>query len=628
VRATRTGGLQVRADLRTHRKDVAVAIEVMGATSRVAAMSRLTWLLAATSLVAAACVDDSTHSEPGPVVGPVITPGSSDTKVRVNPTSGLGVSERGGTATFTVELTRQPTHDVTVHLYVDDESEGSIDVSTLLFTPTSYGPRTVTVTGIDDGDADGNQPFDVILGEAISRDLRYQSVEAADVHVTNVDDDSPGVTVLAADDLSTTEAGGTATFTVQLNTRPTGEVVIPLATSNHAEATLSASELRFYPRDWDVAQVVTITGVDDYYDDGDQPLTIAIGRAASSDVDYLALDPADLAVTNADDDNPGVVLPTGPLELLEGSYLYAEGFRLTMRPSNYAYVYVSARSADGSIYGDLYFDHYNWDVPQVMYIHGDNATVDGDRDVVLDITTTSHDPNYSNRDFGDLTVHVVDNDVPSLNIYGDNVATEGHGCAYTYVYLGTVPTAEVTVRVTSSDESQLTVQDSLLTFGPVSNGAYAYVCPVDDAVIDGEHTVSVTASIETSADPHYAEVAPATTSFVVSDNDIAVTVENTYGYYYIYPSTSAPFTVRLGAAPTHDVVVPVASSNPGLGVTDVPSLTFTPDNWSVPQTFTLTGHDNGYYDSYVYFTVSTGPTVSDDPVFAGHSSTFGLYGMN
>lgn len=588
-------------------------------------MSRLSWLLAATSLVAAACVDDTTTAEPDPVVGPAITPGSTDTKVRVSPTSGLGVSERGGTATFTVELTRQPTHDVTVHLYVDDESEGRVDASTLLFTATSYGPRTVTVTGVDDGEDDGTQPFNVVLGEAISRDLRYQSVEAADVHVTNVDDDAPGVTVLAADGLTTTEAGGTATFTVQLNTKPAGEVVIPLATAAYNEVGLSTSELRFYPRDWDVVQTVTLTGVDDYADDGDQLVTIATGRIASTDLDYVGLDPADVVVTNTDDENPGVVIPEGPFELVEGGYFYASGFRLTMQPSYYNYVYVNARSADGSIYGSLYFDYYNWSVPQAMSIYGDNAIVDGDRDVVLDITTTSYDPNYSDRDFGDLTVHVVDNDVPSLNIYGA-YTTEGYGCYYSWVYLGTFPTGEVTVRVTSSDETQLTIQDPLLTFGPSTSGAYAYVCPVDDALLDGEQTVTVTATIETSADPHYQDLAPATASVVVADNDVALVVENLNGVYYVYPATVAPFNVRLGAAPTHDVVIPVASSNPSLGVTDVASLTFTPENWSVPQTFTLTGVDNGYSDYGTYFTVSTGPAVSDDPVFAGQSWATGLYG--
>jgi hypothetical protein len=589
-------------------------------------MSRLSWLLAATTLVVAGCTDDSTHSDPDPVVGPVITPVSTDTKVRVSPTSGLGVTERGGSATFTVELTRQPTHDVTIHLYVDDESEGRIDASTLVFTTTSFGPRTVTVTGVDDGEDDGNQGFDVVLGEAISRDLRYQSVEASDVHVTNVDDDAPGVTVLAADGLSTTEAGGTATFTVQLNTRPTGEVVIPVTSESYGEVAVSVNELRFYPRDWDVPQTVTVTGVDDYLDDGDVAANVAIGRVASTDLDYVGLDPADVVVTNVDDENPGVSLPTENLTMVEGSYLYAYPFQLTSRPTSYVYVY--ARSADGTFYGSAYFDYYNWNYPQTMYIYGDNFTVDGDRDVVLDITTESYDPAYNARDFGDLTIRVIDNDVPSLALYTSGGTTEGYGCTYAEVYLGAMPSADVTVRLTSSDEGQLTVTTPLLTF--YANGstyASTTICPVDDAVIDGDRYVTVTAAIETSADPAFEDLPPSSSSVYVGDNDVALNVVNLYGTYYTYPGYNALFQVNLGAAPSHDVVIPVATTNASQGVTAVSELVFTPDNWSVPQPLEVIAVDDGVYDSWgVSYQLVIGPAVSDDPVFAGQASTQYLYG--
>jgi hypothetical protein len=484
----------------------------------------------------------------------------------------------------------------------------------------------VTVTGVDDGEDDGNQGFDVVLGEAISRDLRYQSVEASDVHVTNVDDDAPGVTVLAADGLSTTEAGGTATFTVQLNTRPTGEVVIPVASETYSELAVSVNELRFYPRDWDVPQTVTVTGVDDYLDDGDVAANVAIGRVVSTDLDYVGLDPADVVVTNVDDENPGVSLPTENLTMVEGSYLYAYPFQLTSRPTSYVYVY--ARSADGTFYGSAYFDYYNWNYPQTMYIYGDNYTVDGDRDVVLDITTESYDPAYNARDFGDLTIRVIDNEVPSLTLYTSGAATEGYGCTYAEVHLGALPSADVTVRLTSSDEGQLTVTTPLLTF--YANGSTytsTTICPVDDAVIDGDHYVTVTAAVETSADPAFEDLPPSASSVYVGDNDVALNVVNVYGTYYTYPGYNALFQVNLGAAPSHDVVVPVATTNASQGVTAVSELVFTPDNWSVPQSLEVIAVDDGVYDSWgVSYQLVIGPAVSDDPVFAGQASTQYLYG--
>ena len=69
--------------------------------------------------------------------------------------------------------------------------------------------------------------------------------------------------------LITTEAGGTATFDVVLDTQPTGDVTIGISSSNTAEDTVSTASLTFTSANWSTAQTVTVTGVDDDLDDGD-----------------------------------------------------------------------------------------------------------------------------------------------------------------------------------------------------------------------------------------------------------------------------------------------------------------------------------------------------------------------
>ena len=69
--------------------------------------------------------------------------------------------------------------------------------------------------------------------------------------------------------LTTTEAGGTATFTVVLNTQPTADVTIALSSSDTTEGTVAPASLIFTTANWNVAQTVTVTGVDDAVDDGD-----------------------------------------------------------------------------------------------------------------------------------------------------------------------------------------------------------------------------------------------------------------------------------------------------------------------------------------------------------------------
>ncbi|GMT41654.1 MAG: hypothetical protein IEMM0002_0065 [bacterium] len=100
----------------------------------------------------------------------------------------------------------------------------------------------------------------------------------------------------------TTEGGGTATFTVQLNGAPSADVSIGVSSSNPLEGTPDIFTLLFTPGDWNIPQTVTVTGVDDAVVDGDQPYTIILSPAVSTDPGYDGFDPADVSVLNLDDD--------------------------------------------------------------------------------------------------------------------------------------------------------------------------------------------------------------------------------------------------------------------------------------------------------------------------------------
>jgi hypothetical protein len=100
-------------------------------------------------------------------------------------------SEAGVTAAFTVRLTSQPTSNVTIPVSSSDTTEGTVLPESLTFTDTDWNAeQTVTVTGVDDDMADGNQSFTIVLGAASSLDTGYDGLDPSDVAVTNVDDDS------------------------------------------------------------------------------------------------------------------------------------------------------------------------------------------------------------------------------------------------------------------------------------------------------------------------------------------------------------------------------------------------------------------------------------------------------
>ncbi len=112
----------------------------------------------------------------------------------------------------------------------------------------------------------------------------------------------PGITVSPTTGMVTSEAGTVATFTVVLDSEPTADVVIRLASDDTTEGTPSAAELRFTPDNWEEPQTVNVTGVDDAIDDGDVLYTIVTAAAVSDDENYDGLDAANVSVTNEDDE--------------------------------------------------------------------------------------------------------------------------------------------------------------------------------------------------------------------------------------------------------------------------------------------------------------------------------------
>jgi len=209
-------------------------------------------------------------------------------------------TEAGGTATFTVKLSSQPTANVTIVVSSSDTTEGTVSPSLLTFTSSNWNAnQTVTVTGVNDSLDDGNQSYTIVLAAANSSDSGYSGLNPNDVSVTNTDDETAGFTVSSISG-NTTEAGGTATFTVKLSSQPTANVTIGVSSSDTTEGTVSPSLLTFTSANWNANQTVTVTGVNDSLDDGNQSYIVVLASANSSDSGYSGLNPNDVSVTNTD----------------------------------------------------------------------------------------------------------------------------------------------------------------------------------------------------------------------------------------------------------------------------------------------------------------------------------------
>ena len=161
--------------------------------------------------------------------------------------------------------------------------------------------QTITVTGVNDDIIDGSINTTITLAVVDgSSDNNFDPLADQTVTAATADNDSAGFTVTQSSGSTTvTEGGGTDTFTVVLTAEPDSNVVISVTSGDTGEATVSASSLTFTTGNWDSAQTITVTGVNDDIIDGSINTTITLAVVdGSSDDNFDSL--SDQTVTAAD----------------------------------------------------------------------------------------------------------------------------------------------------------------------------------------------------------------------------------------------------------------------------------------------------------------------------------------
>ncbi len=75
------------------------------------------------------------------------------------------------------------------------------------------------------------------------------------------------------------------------------------------------------------------------------------------------------------------------------------------------------------------------------------------------------------------------------------------------------------------------------------------------------------------------------------------------------------FSVVLNGEPSANVTIGLSSDDTTEGTVSSASLTFTPENWDIPQEVTITGQDDPNSDGPQQYKIITALAVSDDTVF-------------
>jgi uncharacterized repeat protein (TIGR01451 family) len=334
----------------------------------------------------------------------------------------LGEGDAGATGiSFTVTRTGAvTTTSGAVDFALSGSATGGVDYDNV--SPAggtlSFGPGQaqlqITLDVLGDFIVEADETIVVTLANPGGPGSAIISIGSAETTIIN--DDTAGVVVNPIGGLITTEAGGTASFTVRLTSQPTAIVTIDLSSLDPGEGTVSPAQLTFDSGNWAAEQTVTVTGVDDLLPDGDVDYTIQTGAAVSSDPNYNGLDPIDVSVTNLDDDSPGIYVSPTDLTVREPDGRATFTIRLYTPPT--APVNIGLSSADPGqcsvSLASVALDGGDWGTGVTVTVTAvDDGINDGDQ--LCRIHTdpaTSADGDYAGLDARDVNVTVID--IPRL----------------------------------------------------------------------------------------------------------------------------------------------------------------------------------------------------------------------
>ncbi|QNI60182.1 putative cadherin domain-containing protein [Synechococcus sp. BIOS-U3-1] len=534
----------------------------------------------------------------------------------------LVTTEAGSTASFTVVLDAKPTDNVTVSITGDDSTEHSLSASSLTFTTSNWNTaQTVTVTGVDDSLDDGD--ITTTLTATASNTGGYAGTEQATTTLKTSDDDTAGITIAqASTPLVTTEAGSTSTFTVVLDAKPTDNVTVSITGDDSTEHSLSASSLTFTTSNWNTAQTVTVTGVDDSLDDGD--ITTTLTATASNTGGYAGTEQATTTLKTSDDDTAGITIAQASTPLVTTEAGSTASFTVVLDAKPTDNVTVSITGDDSTEHSlsasSLTFTTSNWNTAQTVTVTGVDDSLD-DGDITTTLTATaSNTGGYAGTEQATTTLKTSDDDTAGITIAQAStplVTTEAGSTASFTVVLDAKPTDNVTVSITGDDSTEHSLSASSLTF-TTSNWNTAQtvtVTGVDDSLDDGDITTTLTATASNTGG--YAGTEQATTTLKTSDDDTAgITIaQASTPLVTTEAGSTASFTVVLDAKPTDNVTVSITGDDSTEHSLSASSLTFTTSNWNTAQTVTVTGVDDSLDDGDITTTLTA--TASNTGGYAG-----------
>ena len=463
-------------------------------------------------------------------------------------------------------------------------------------TDTAITALSATITGLADGTS-----YDVQVratNDEGTGDWSDSGSGATDANPAGVRVSATALTVTEQD------AAGDS-YTVVLDTEPTHDVTVTVGGHAGTDVSLSSSTLTFTPSNWDRAQTVTVTALNDD-DTADDAVTLT-HAATSTDGNYSGIAIAGVAVTVTDNDT---TTPTVTLALSAGSIGEDGGVSTvtaTVSPASAAAftVTVAAAAVAPAVAADFrlsanpvlsFAENATASTGSVTITGVDNDVDAADKTVTVSGTVSAASVTApANR-----TLTLEDDDAAGATVSATALTVteqDAAGDSYTVV-LDTEPTHDVTVTVGGHAGTDVSLSSSTLTFTP-SNWDRAQTVTVtalnDDDTADDAVTLTHAA---TSTDGNYSGIAIAGVAVTVTDNDTTtptVTLALSAGSIgedggvstvtaTVSPASAAAFTVTVAAAAVAPAVAAEnATDSTGWPPMDAADKTVPPEHQPCPE---------------------------------------------
>ena len=535
---------------------------------------------------------------------------------------GVTVSEtdiavpEGGSSTYTVKLDSQPTANVTVEIG-GAASDVSIEPSLLTFTTSDWDlEKTVTARAAEDDDAVADDA--VTLTHAVTGG-DYEGLTADSVIVTITDNDTPGVTVSPT--TLTVAEGGSETYTVVLDTQPSGDVTVEVG-GESGDVWANLTSLTFTRDNWNITQSVTVNAAEDADAVADPVVTLT---HAVSGGDYAGLTGNGVTVTVVENDTPTLAVTDASASEADGNV----DFEVTLSTASSNQITVAYASSDGTATAGSDYTAANGNLTfpaqstatQTISVPVTDDTEDEDEQETF-ILTLSGVQNATLAGGGTTlaaTGTIVDNDDPQLTVSFERATytvEEGTNVSVTAT-LTADPERTVTIPLTATGQNGADADDySIPAFVTFDSGdtekSITFIATGDDIDDDGESVKLGFGTLPTGVSAGSASEATVS----ITDDDTAG-VDISEAALAIDEGSTGTYTVVLDSQPTHSVTVTVNDPSNTDVTADPAGLTFTTDGWDKEQTVTVAAAEDPGADDET--TTVTHTATSTDIRYSGIS---------